>query len=120
MDWMIYGANGYTGELIARDAKKRGANPVLAGRDATKIAKLATHLSLPSKVFSLDKPPNIFGIPPPTGPTTGVADQLLCGRSERLVCSYYLHIYFLRPCRRNACRPCMEHQHGARIDHRSQ
>jgi hypothetical protein len=25
MDWMIYGANGYTGELIARDAKKRGA-----------------------------------------------------------------------------------------------
>jgi short subunit dehydrogenase-like uncharacterized protein len=25
MDWMIYGANGYTGELIAREAKKRGA-----------------------------------------------------------------------------------------------
>jgi short subunit dehydrogenase-like uncharacterized protein len=21
MDWMIYGANGYTGELIAREAK---------------------------------------------------------------------------------------------------
>ena len=59
MDWMIYGANGYTGELIAREAKKRGANPVLAGRDATKIAKLATDLSLPSKMFSLDKPPEI-------------------------------------------------------------
>src|SRR3984893_13184509 len=59
MDWMFYGANGYTGELIAREAKKRGANPVLAGRDATKIAKLATGLSLPSKVFSLDKPPDI-------------------------------------------------------------
>ena len=59
MDWMIYGANGYTGELIAREAKKRGANPVLAGRDATNIAKLATDLSLPSKVFSLDKPPDI-------------------------------------------------------------
>ena len=59
MDWMIYGANGYTGELIAHEAKKRGANPVLAGRDATKIAKLATDLSLPSKVFSLDKPPDI-------------------------------------------------------------
>jgi hypothetical protein len=27
----IYGANGYTGELIAREAKKRGANPILAG-----------------------------------------------------------------------------------------
>ena len=59
MDWMIYGANGYTGELIAHEAKKRGANPVLAGRDATKIAKLATDLSLPSKVFFLDKPPDI-------------------------------------------------------------
>jgi short subunit dehydrogenase-like uncharacterized protein len=59
MDWMIYGANGYTGELIAHEAKKRGANPVLAGRDATKIGKLATDLSLPSKVFSLDQPPDI-------------------------------------------------------------
>jgi short subunit dehydrogenase-like uncharacterized protein len=59
LDWMIYGANGYTGELIAREAKKRGASPILAGRDAAKIAKLATDLSLPSKVFSLDKPPDI-------------------------------------------------------------
>ena len=49
MDWMIYGANGYTGELIAGEAKKRGASPILAGRDAAKIAKLATDLeSLPS------------------------------------------------------------------------
>ena len=63
MDWMIYGANGYTGELIAREAKKRGANPVLAGRDATKIVKLATDLSLPSKVFSLDDPPDIAAVP---------------------------------------------------------
>ena len=41
MDWMIYGANGYTGELIAREAKKRGAVPVLAGRSAVKIAVLS-------------------------------------------------------------------------------
>ena len=59
MDWMIYGANGYTGELIAREAKKRGAVPVLAGRDAAKIAELARDLSLPSKVFSLDAPTDI-------------------------------------------------------------
>ena len=59
MDWMIYGANGYTGELIAREAKKRGAKPVLAGRDATKITKLATDLSLQSNVFLLDKPSEI-------------------------------------------------------------
>ncbi len=56
MDWMIYGANGYTGNLIAREAKRRGAAPVLAGRDAGKIAELARDLSLPSKVFSLDAP----------------------------------------------------------------
>jgi short subunit dehydrogenase-like uncharacterized protein len=24
MDWMIYGANGYTGELIAHEAKNAG------------------------------------------------------------------------------------------------
>jgi short subunit dehydrogenase-like uncharacterized protein len=29
MDWMVYGANGYTGELIAREAKRRGGAPVL-------------------------------------------------------------------------------------------
>jgi short subunit dehydrogenase-like uncharacterized protein len=59
MDWMIYGANGYTGELIAREAKKRGTVPVLAGRDAAKIAELAKDLSLPSKVFSLDAPTDV-------------------------------------------------------------
>jgi short subunit dehydrogenase-like uncharacterized protein len=59
MDWMIYGANGYTGELIAREAKKRGAAPFLAGRNAAKIADLARELSLPSKVFSLDAPLDI-------------------------------------------------------------
>ena len=30
--WMIYGANGYTGEMIAREAVRRGFRPVLAGR----------------------------------------------------------------------------------------
>jgi len=28
--WMLYGANGYTGELIAREAVSRGLKPVLA------------------------------------------------------------------------------------------
>jgi short subunit dehydrogenase-like uncharacterized protein len=52
--WMIYGANGYTGELIAREAKRRGMTPVLAGRNAEKIAKLAAELALEHRVFSLD------------------------------------------------------------------
>jgi hypothetical protein len=27
-DWMIYGANGYTGELIAREAARQGLRPI--------------------------------------------------------------------------------------------
>jgi short subunit dehydrogenase-like uncharacterized protein len=53
-NWMIYGANGYTGELIAREAKRRGLAPVLAGRSGDKIAALAQELGLESRVFGLD------------------------------------------------------------------
>lgn len=52
--WMLYGANGYTGELIARAAVARGMRPVLAGRSKQKIEKLAAELSCPSAVFALD------------------------------------------------------------------
>lgn len=52
-NWMIYGANGYTGELIAREAKRRGMQPVLAGRNQESIARLASELQLPSRVFGL-------------------------------------------------------------------
>ena len=31
--WMIYGANGYSGKLIAKHAKDKGFNPVVAGRN---------------------------------------------------------------------------------------
>lgn len=54
MQWMIYGANGYTGELIAREAKKRGLTPVLAGRSEDKVRPLAAELGLESRSFSLD------------------------------------------------------------------
>lgn len=40
-NWMIYGANGYTGELIAREAKVRGLNPILAGRNQKALLALA-------------------------------------------------------------------------------
>lgn len=54
--WMIYGANGYTGELVAREAARRGMKPILAGRDAEAIAALAESLELPSRTFSLERP----------------------------------------------------------------
>jgi short subunit dehydrogenase-like uncharacterized protein len=53
-EWMIYGANGYTGELCARDAVARGLKPVLAGRREEAVAKLADELGLAYRVFSLD------------------------------------------------------------------
>jgi len=59
MEWMIYGANGYTGELIAREAKRQGMTPVLAGRSRAKIAALASELKLPSKAFRLEAPSEI-------------------------------------------------------------
>jgi len=53
-DWMIYGANGYTGELIAREAVARGLRPVLAGRSRAKLEPLARELGLACRVFALD------------------------------------------------------------------
>ncbi|GAB3731945.1 saccharopine dehydrogenase NADP-binding domain-containing protein [Luteimonas pelagia] len=54
--WMIYGANGYTGELIAREAVRRGLAPVLAGRNSASIESLARELDLEARVFGLDDP----------------------------------------------------------------
>jgi short subunit dehydrogenase-like uncharacterized protein len=61
MTWMIYGANGYTGELCARKAKERGEVPILAGRSADKIAPLAKELGLEHRAFDLSKP-NLDGV----------------------------------------------------------
>ncbi|MFO7694268.1 MAG: saccharopine dehydrogenase NADP-binding domain-containing protein, partial [Vicinamibacterales bacterium] len=51
--WMIYGANGYTGELIAREAARRGLEPVLAGRSEPKVAALAGELGREHRCFDL-------------------------------------------------------------------
>jgi short subunit dehydrogenase-like uncharacterized protein len=53
--FLIYGANGYTGELIARYAVERGMRPTLAGRNAIAIEALAKKHHLDYRVFSLDE-----------------------------------------------------------------
>ncbi|WP_130802813.1 saccharopine dehydrogenase family protein [Acinetobacter ihumii] len=53
-NWMIYGANGYTGELIAREAVRLGLKPILAGRTQNKVQQLAQELGLEFKAFALD------------------------------------------------------------------
>lgn len=52
--WLLYGANGYTGELIAREAVKRGMRPILAGRSRAKVEPLAAELGCESAVFAVD------------------------------------------------------------------
>ena len=51
---MVYGATGYTGRLIAAEAVRRGLAPVLAGRDAARLARLARPLNLESRAVGLD------------------------------------------------------------------
>jgi short subunit dehydrogenase-like uncharacterized protein len=52
---MIYGANGFTGRLAAREAVRRGMKPVLAGRKEPAVADLAEELGLDCRVFGLDE-----------------------------------------------------------------
>ena len=54
--FLIYGAYGYTGALIAQAAVEQGMQPVLAGRNAEKLRPLAERLNLESRPFSLEDP----------------------------------------------------------------
>lgn len=51
--WLLYGANGYTGRLIAERAVAVGQRPILAGRNAEAISALAEKLALEHRVFEL-------------------------------------------------------------------
>jgi len=57
--WLLYGANGYTGGLVARLAHARGHRPVLAGRRAAEVCALAEELQLERRLFDLDDPARI-------------------------------------------------------------
>jgi short subunit dehydrogenase-like uncharacterized protein len=65
-NFLIYGANGYTGALIARESWVRGHRPVLAGRSADAVAALARELGLEHRTFGLDAPaavaPSLSGL----------------------------------------------------------
>ena len=59
--WMLYGATGYTGTLIAEEAVRRGHNPILAGRNAEKLRILAKRLKLKWVAFSLEDADDLLG-----------------------------------------------------------
>lgn len=52
--FLIYGANGYTGELITRFAAERGMKPLLAGRNGAKIGEIAKRFDFDFRVFDLN------------------------------------------------------------------
>src|SRR5262245_49255628 len=58
--WMIYGATGTTGTLIAEQAIRRGHQPVLAGRSASSLAALGKRLGLPWMAVGLDEPDQLW------------------------------------------------------------
>ena len=50
---LIYGAYGYTGELISRAAVERGFDPILAGRDGDRLRALGRELRADVREFDL-------------------------------------------------------------------
>lgn len=52
--FLLYGANGYTGQLIAKLAISYGLSPILAGRNESKIRPLAEELKLPYRIIDLN------------------------------------------------------------------
>ena len=51
---LIYGAAGYTGQLISHQALQSGLHFEIAGRDASRLAPLANQLGVNSRVFSVN------------------------------------------------------------------
>jgi len=58
MQFLLYGANGYTAGLIISLSEQYGITPVLAGRSAEKVKALAEKYGLTYKVFGLDNHDN--------------------------------------------------------------
>ncbi|HEX3128513.1 MAG TPA: saccharopine dehydrogenase NADP-binding domain-containing protein [Thermoanaerobaculia bacterium] len=54
--WTIYGATGFTGRLLAREAVRQGFEPVLAGRDGARLREVAVPLGLEPRAVGLDDP----------------------------------------------------------------
>lgn len=86
----VYGASGFTGGLIARELRERGAEPILAGRDRTKLERLAGELGgLPVAVAALDDPAALRALLEPcvavvacAGPFTLHGEPLLAAAAE--------------------------------------
>lgn len=57
--FLLYGATGYTGSLVAASAHSSGLRPLLAGRDRRKLEPLARSLGLDFRVIELEDGPRL-------------------------------------------------------------
>lgn len=55
--WMLYGANGYTGRLIALNASKRDLKLLLGGRNGGELRDLSDKTGYPARLLTLDASP---------------------------------------------------------------
>ena len=53
MRWLVYGAYGYTGRLVAELAVTRGERPVLAGRDPARLVPLGRYPVGPGEAYGM-------------------------------------------------------------------
>jgi short subunit dehydrogenase-like uncharacterized protein len=55
MNLLVYGAYGYTGELVAEELADRGRDPVLAGRNNAKLGRVGTRFGCETRAFPVDE-----------------------------------------------------------------
>ncbi|HEX7000348.1 MAG TPA: saccharopine dehydrogenase NADP-binding domain-containing protein [Trueperaceae bacterium] len=56
---LIYGANGFVGRAAAEEARARGWQPIVAGRDGQAVGRVARELALEPRVFALEDPSEV-------------------------------------------------------------
>lgn len=69
---LIYGATGYTGKLVAMQARETHLSFEVAGRNGPQVTALAEQLDVPCRIFALDDPETIIAS------LTGVTAVLNC------------------------------------------
>jgi short subunit dehydrogenase-like uncharacterized protein len=55
--FLLYGATGFVGEAAARLAIQSGLRPILAGRNAAQLQRLALELGVEYRAFGLERFP---------------------------------------------------------------
>jgi short subunit dehydrogenase-like uncharacterized protein len=92
--FLVYGAYGYTGRLVAEEAADRELDVVLAGRDAKRTRDLADELDLPYRTFDVSQAATMLDdvslVLNCAGPFDETADQIVdaCIETE----THYLDI----------------------------